>query len=69
MVDDMLNLLGMEFMQYGNCYGTIGESCQKCHSPTAHIAAAYGNLVAFLNTAIVKDDMQFCYLFGNITIL
>ena len=68
-VDDVMNLLCIEFMENRHCYGTISQRGKERHSPVGTVSAAHGNLVAFLHTTFLKKNMQFLNLTRHVFIL
>ena len=69
MVYDIVDLLGIELMEYGHSNGAIGEGGEECHGPLAGVAAGKGYLVTFHNAAILEKDMQLLDFAGHIMIL
>ena len=41
----LLNLVCMEFVQYGHCHSSVTQCRQKGYAPAAHVSAADGNPV------------------------
>ena len=56
-VHDVVNLIGLEFMQNRHRYGTISQCSQKGGSPMGRILVAKSNFISRAHTAIFKDDM------------
>ena len=48
-VDDVMDLFGMELMKDGDGNSTIGDGGKECNTPACRVAAADGNLVALSN--------------------
>ena len=59
MVDDVMYLLCIEFMQYRHGNGAVGECSQESYGPVAAVASADSYLVAFHDVAVLKQDMNF----------
>src|SRR5574344_187908 len=66
MVDNVMNLLGIELMEDGHSHGAVCEGGEESHSPLAGIAPAKGDLVALSYSGIFKQDMEVfnlaCYI-------
>ena len=69
MIDNVVHLLRLEFMQdrYGNC--TIAQHAQKGCCPIRTVTAAKGNLVTLLHSCILKQNVELFNLSGHILIL
>ena len=65
-VHDVVNLLCIELMQDGYGDSTVGECSEEGHCPLAGVTPAEGYLVAFLDTAVLKQDVQFLNLTRHI---
>ena len=61
-VDDIMNLLSIEFVKDGHSHSTIGEGGEEGDSPMGGIASANGYFVSLFDTAVLEDNMQFFYL-------
>ena len=65
-VNNVVHLLRLKFMQNRHRHCTIRQCGQKGCSPVGTIAAAQGNFVTLGNTCIFKQDMEFlnfsCYV-------
>ena len=58
-VHDAVHIVGLELVQNGHRYGAVGYSRYESHAPMRTIAPAQGYFVAFLHTALCKDDVHF----------
>ena len=67
-VDEVVNLLGVEFMEDGHGHGTIGEGSKEGNAPTCAIAAADGHFVPFFHTRSLEDDVNFFNNTGHVFI-
>ena len=65
-IDDIMDLFGIELMQDGYGNGTVGERGQECNSPLRGVAATKGNFVATLDAAVLEENMDFLDLTGYI---
>ena len=65
-IDNIMDLFGIELMQDGNGDSAVGECCQEGDSPLRRVAATEGNLVALLNTTVLEEDMYLLDLSGHI---
>jgi hypothetical protein len=61
-----MDLLGIEFMEDGYYHGSVGQGCQEGHGPVGRVTSADGNLVSFLNTTVLKDDVKFLDFTGYV---
>ena len=61
MINDVVNLFCIELMQYGYGNSTISESGQEGDSPMCGVTSANGNFIAFLNAAVLKNNVQLLY--------
>ena len=68
-VDDVMDLLGIELMQDGYGDGAVGEGGEEGNGPLAGVASGKGDLVALLNTAVLKETVDFLYFTCHIVIL
>ena len=69
MVNDVVYLVGCKLMQNGHRYGTIGKCSQESYGPVAAVASGQSHLVALLQAAILKENVQFFYFPGHVMIL
>ena len=65
-VDDIMNLFGVEFVKNRYYHGSVGQGCQEGHGPVGRVTSADGNLVTFLNATVLKDDVKFFYFTGYV---
>ena len=56
-VDDMVHLVGLKFMQHGDGYCSISQRCQESHSPIGTVAPAKGYLITRLDASLLKEDV------------
>lgn len=68
-VYDVVYVVGLEFVQYGYDHRSVGEGGEEGDGPMGGVAAADGNLVAFLYTGSFHQDVHFFYLAGNVFII
>jgi len=54
-LDDVVYLLSIELMEYGNCHGAVGQRGQEGDGPVGRVTSADGNLVTLLYAAIFKE--------------
>ena len=69
MVDDVVHLVGCEFMQNGYRYATISECGKKCYGPVCTVATGERYFVTLHDAAVFKHDVEFLYLPCNVVIL
>ena len=69
MVHNVVYLVCGEFMENRYCHCSIRERSEKCYGPVAHITPAEGYLVAPVNVAVLKENMEFLNLACNVLIL
>ena len=66
-IDHVVNLLGVEFVQYRHGHGSVGQCGHEGYAPAGCVAAADGHLISLLYARSFEDDMQFldnaCYVF------
>lgn len=67
MVDDVVDIVGLELMQNGNNDSSIGNRRQKSDCPMCTVTSANGNLVTGPDAGAFQYDMEFgyfpCYIF------
>ena len=67
MIDDVVDIVGLELMQNGNNDSSIGNCSQKSDCPMCTVTSANGNLVTGPNAGAFQYDMEFgyfpCYIF------
>ena len=68
-VDDIVDLLRIELMQDGYGDGAVGEGGEEGDGPLAGVASGEGNLVTFLNAAVLKENMDLLDFTCHIVIL
>ena len=68
-VDNVVYVVSLEFVKYGDNDCTIGQGCKKGHGPMCTVASANGNLIAGLNVGTFQYDVEFGYFPGNIFVL
>ena len=68
-IDQVMHVVWLEFVQNGHCHCTIGENTEECHAPMGAIAPAQCDFVASLDAGVLKEQMQLGYLASNGSIL
>ena len=58
-VNDVVNGLRVELMQYGYCYCTVSGDGKECCTPTALVLTAQGHFVAGTNATVLEQNVQF----------
>ena len=58
MVDDILNLIWMEFIQDRNNNGTITKYAEECSTPTSRITTTKCDAITLLDSTLLKDDVH-----------
>ena len=58
MVDQIMYVLGFEFMQQGYGHGAVGHGGQEAHAPVGLVAGAEGDFVPLLEPAFFESDVQ-----------
>ena len=58
MVDQIVDILGFEFVQEGYGDGAVGQGGQETDAPVGLVAGAEGHLVALLQAAFLESDVQ-----------
>ena len=69
MVDDIINLIGRELVQYRHRHSPVSQRGKEGNGPIGTIAAADGNLVTTLYPTVLENNMQLFYLAGYVFIL
>ena len=69
MVDDVVHLVGREFMQNRNGHATISECGKKSYGPVCTVATGECYFVTLHDAAVFKHDVEFLYLPCNVVIL
>ena len=69
MIDDVMDIVGLELMQDRHGNGTIGQCSQKGNTPVGAIASAKRNLVARNNTSLLEHDVQLLDTTSHIFVL
>ena len=69
MIDDIVNLFAVEFVQDGNYHRSICQCGQKRHCPVGRVATTYGYAVSFFYSSCMHHDVQLLYLSGYVVIL
>lgn len=62
MVDDVVDLFGIEFVLDRHGHGSVGECGQESRCPISAVAPAKCYLVALLHTAVLEKDVELLYL-------
>ena len=68
MVHQVMDITGLELVQDGYGYGTIGDGCQEADAPVGLVAGADSHLVSLLEAALFKSDVQLGNTAGNVTV-
>lgn len=69
MIDDVVYVVCLEFVENRNNDSTIGHCCQKAYCPMGAVTTAYGYFITGLDAGAFQYDMKFSDLAGNIFIL
>ena len=59
MVDEVVDVAGLEFVQDGHRDGAVGEGREEADAPVGLVAGADGDLVAPFQAALLEGDVQF----------
>ena len=68
-VDDVVNLGGVEFVEDGDGDSSVGEDAEEGSSPSAEVASAQGNLVAWLDACLFEEDVELLDDAGYVLVL
>ena len=69
MIDDVVDLFGLEFVLDGDGYGAVSKRCQKHDSPVGAVASTEGYLVTMFKPNALKHDVDLLNLTSHIMIL
>ena len=67
-VHQVMDVSGFELVQDGDGHGAIGDGGQETHAPVGLVAGADGHFVSFLQTALLKGNVQFGNAAGHIPV-
>ena len=59
MVDDIMNIICLEFMQNRNNNGSISNRCQESNRPMGTVTSANGNFISRLDAGTFQDNVKF----------
>ena len=66
-IDQMMDVRRLEFVQQGNDHGTIGNHRKEAYAPVGLVAGTNGNFVSLCDAAFVEKSMKpsnfFCQIF------
>ena len=68
-IDNIMNLFGVELMEYGYSNSSVCECGNKSYCPLAGVAPAECNLVTLYDSGVLKQDVEFFYLTRHIVVL
>jgi len=68
MVDDVVYIVGLEFVQDRYYDGSVGKSSEKCDGPMRGVTAADGYFISFFYAGRLHQDMHLFYFAGNVFI-
>ena len=57
MIDDVMNIVGLEFVKDRNDDGSICDGGQESNAPMRTVATADGYFITFLDAAQLKNNM------------
>ena len=59
MVDDIMNIICLEFMQNGNNNSSVSDSRQESNCPVSTVTSANGYFISRLDAGTLQDDVKF----------
>ena len=68
-VNDVVNLGGMELVEDGDGDSSVGEDAEEGSSPSAEVASAQGYLVAWLDACLFEEDVELLDDAGYVLVL
>ena len=66
MVDDVVYLVGIEFMKHWNSNSSVCQSSEESHCPMSAVTSADSYLVTSFHTAVLEENMQLFNLSGYV---
>ena len=69
MIDDVVNLLGLELVLDGHSHGSVGEGGEECHSPVGGVTPAESDFIARFNTRMFEEYVELFYFSRHVMIL
>ena len=69
MVDDIVDLFGLELILYRYRHCPVCQGCEKRHRPMGGVSSAKGNLIALFHSGLFKKDVELFYLSRHVVIL
>ena len=69
MRDDVVYVVGLEFMKYRHSHRSVGEHGEERYRPVGAVAPAQGYPVARFQAGVAEEQVEFGDLAGNVAVL